>query len=405
MQPIAFGRFHYAGIGTRRLTKSSSIIMIEYACCMAFYGAVVDSGAADGSDTSFEVGAKIAYDAMVKLFPDLTPGQYSNVIAVHLPWSGFNGRWESETSGYYHDTPSEAARKMAEKHHPSWNTLKDAAKKMMCRTSLQVMGRNMGRPARFVVCETPDGAHSASATSSKSGGTGQAIRVADAQGVPIYNLKHKAHYEKITAWIDEADLKIQKSHGVSPKSLVEEYLSSFVGIKKRTTGNLVQMAHKGEVDVLVHGCNLMYMNSGIAKEIRETFPEAYQSFLRTKKGDKKKLGTIDCVTVERNGKPITIVNAFVQPIWGRDPNILYVDYESVRKCFEAVAKTFDHQKIIGIPRIGTGLGNGCWVTLSNTIQLQMKNHNLLLVDYDGESLKSEFQEESRIEHEQIGFGF
>jgi hypothetical protein len=109
------------------------------------------------------------------------------------------------------------------------------------------------------------------------------------------------------------------------------------------------------------------MASGIAKGVRETFPEAYTAFMKHKKGDRKSLGLIDIVPVQRSGKKITIVNAFTQYNYGRDVDTLYVDYEAVRKSFKAVAQAFDTKVRIGIPRIGAGLGNGCWVTISNII--------------------------------------
>lgn len=351
---------------------------------MAFYGGVMASGGADGSDTSFEVGAKIAYDALAKKL-GLPEREYKHVLEVHLPWPTFNGRNKNPSEGYYH-AESDAALKMASKFHPAWDRLGRGPRAMMSRNCMQAMGSALDTPARFTICETPDGAYTAAMTSSKTGGTGQAIRVSDAYGIKVYNLKNPDHLKRVISWIDDCEEKIYKKFGLKPKELVDDFLSSFKGIKQHQTGNLVEMANRGEIDVLVHGSNCFHMNSGIAKEIRNTFPEAYQSFLKTPKGDKTKLGKIDCVTVERNGKPVTIVNAFVQYTWGRDPDVLYVDYEKIRSCFEAVSKQFDRNVKIGIPRIGSGLGNGCWVTISNIINQQMGNHNLVLVDLPSREL-------------------
>lgn len=402
MRPIEFNKFHYAGIGSRQITKNTSLVMMQYACCMAFYGGKVSSGKADGSDTSFETGAKVAYDAMVQIFPELPPRQYSNVLSVHLPWPGFNGQQVNEYEGYFYTEPTEASLEIVKKYHPAGSNLAKGPKSMMARNTLQVMDRHMNRLARFVVCETPDGAYTGQMTSFKSGGTGQAIRIASDRMVNVYNLKHPPHFKKITDWINDADAKIKEEYGVSPKNLIDDFLSSHIGIKRSCTGNLVEMALNGEIDVLVHGCNLSSYNAGIAKEIRNKIPQAYDSFLNTKKGDIKKLGTIDTVDVIKDGKAFSVVNAFVQPKYGRDPSQVYVDYQALRKCFKQIAKDFDRNKIIAIPRIGAGLANGCWVTISNIISQEMAHHNILLVDFDETGLVNTKEPNFHDDGDQLG---
>jgi hypothetical protein len=50
----------------------------------------------------------------------------------------------------------------------------------MARNCQQVLGQNLNLPVDFVVCWTKDGG--------KTGGTGQALRIADDLNIPIYNL-------------------------------------------------------------------------------------------------------------------------------------------------------------------------------------------------------------------------
>ena len=46
-------------------------------------------------------------------------------------------------------------------------------------------------------------------------------------------------------------------------------------------GNLIDMAEQGLFDIIVHGCNCFNtMGSGIAKEIRARYPEAYEADTR-----------------------------------------------------------------------------------------------------------------------------
>lgn len=376
----------YAGIGTRRLPKNASLIMMKFACCMAFAGYKLNSGGADGSDTSFETGAKIAYDAMAAMDDRLVPGHYGHVMNVFLPWQGFNGRMGKRPEGYISSCP-EQAKIITAPFHPNWDRLKDAPKKMMARNAMQALSEALNRPVRFVMCQTPDGAYSSAMTSSKTGGTGQAIRIAEHYGVSIYNIQNPEHLKKVMEWISYYDTKISSMYGISPVKLVDDFMATFVGIKNRVEGDLVAMANQGEVDVLVHGCNCFDMNSGIAKSVRETFPEAFKAHTALKRGDKSKLGDYTSVTVERAGKKVHIVNAYTQYAWGRDENTLYVDYEATRKVLEKIANDFPTGRI-GIPRIGSGLGNGCWVTMSNIINVQFKSRDFVLVDLpDGYDLK------------------
>lgn len=374
-----FSRFSYAGIGMRGLNAGASYIFMRYACAMVFYGGLVRSGSADGSDTSFETGAKIGYDAITQLIDGLKPGEYGHVLKSYLPWNGFNGRWVAD-SGYTDRVSAEAAF-LASIHHPGWNELKDSVKGLMARNVHQILGDDLSSPVRFTMCQTADGAFTAETTSGRTGGTGQAIRIAGANGVKVYNTKNPDHLQIVMKWLETAEVEVMTGFGVSPKALVDSYLDRFRGIKKTAEGDILTLFGRGDIDVLVHGCNLQYYNSGIAKSIREQYPEAYKQFKTHKVNDRKLLGTIDVVPISMNGREQYIVNAYTQPIWGREPDILYVDYEAVRKCFKAVASRFDTKQKIGIPRIGSGLGNGCWVTLSNAIGQQLRRHDLTLVDF------------------------
>ena len=54
---------------------------------------------------------------------------------------------------------------------------------------------------------------------------------------------------------------------------------------------------------------------GIAKQIQQTFPEAFAADKATLKGLREKLGTLSHATVVRGGRQITIVNAYTQFHW------------------------------------------------------------------------------------------
>jgi hypothetical protein len=101
---------------------------------------------------------------------------------IYLPWKGFNG----SRSPLY--TPSPGAYVIAERFHPHYAMLSSAAKKLMARNSHQVLGQDLNTPSEFVVCWTPDGCSTRASRTEATGGTGQAIAIADATGIPVFNL-------------------------------------------------------------------------------------------------------------------------------------------------------------------------------------------------------------------------
>ena len=70
------------------------------------------------------------------------------------------------------------------------------------------------------------------------------------------------------------------------------------------------------------------MGAGIALTIKKVFPEAYQADLKTKKGDRAKLGTYSSVTIQKNGHQITIINGYTQYHYGGPGN--KADYNAIK---------------------------------------------------------------------------
>ena len=63
-------------------------------------------------------------------------------------------------------------------------------------------------------------------------------------------------------------------------------------------GDLIALAQDGHFDVIVHGCNCQCtMGAGIAKAIKEAFPEALEADKGTTKGDRNKLGTLSTASI------------------------------------------------------------------------------------------------------------
>ncbi len=165
----------YAGIGSRNTPPEVMAIMTKLARRLDELGFVLRSGGADGADSAFEDGAKNKQ--------------------VFLPWEGFNGRESEFTS------PLSEAFRVAEIVHDGWLYLKPGAQKLMARNNHQILGADMRTPADFVVCWTPDSAEKSHQRGS-TGGTGQAIDLADRFGIPVFNLaKGGATIERIREWV------------------------------------------------------------------------------------------------------------------------------------------------------------------------------------------------------------
>ena len=160
----------YAGIVARRTPPDVLTLMRQLAAALAGEGAVLRTGGAGGADQAFEAGAEIA----------------SGAIELFLPWPGFQ-----ERRGALLERPSAAAHELARRYHPAWHRLSRGARALQARNSHQVLGADLASPVGRVVCWTPDG--SLDGRGPRSGGTGQALRVAAAHGIAVRNLARPEH--------------------------------------------------------------------------------------------------------------------------------------------------------------------------------------------------------------------
>lgn len=144
-------------------------------------------------------------------------------------------------------------------------------------------------------------------------------------------------------------------------------------------GDLIKLALKGEFDVIVHGCNCFCtMGAGIAKTIKQKFPEAYEADLQTSSGDPSKLGTYTFAKVNTDFGELIIVNAYTQFNWrGRGPK---ANYDAIRSIFKKIKTDFAGLKI-GYPAIGAGLAGGNWNTISSIIEEELKEENHTFVEF------------------------
>ena len=152
----------YAGIGSRQTPQNVMEAMIDIAEQLGALGWTLRSGHAGGADMAFELGALRTCSPM----------------EIFLPWAGFNGA--PRTKEYKVPDFNAKLMDIAAAHHPRWNILSDGAKKLHARNVCQILGDNFEEPVNMVICWTKDGL--------KGGGTGQAVRIANSYGIPVFDL-------------------------------------------------------------------------------------------------------------------------------------------------------------------------------------------------------------------------
>lgn len=119
-------------------------------------------------------------------------------------------------------------------------------------------------------------------------------------------------------------------------------------------GDLLQLAKDNEFDIIVQGCNCFNtMGAGIAKSIREQFPDAWIADQHTLAGDRNKLGNY---TIGMSGR-LVIINAYTQYSTARFPGDDVFEYRSFETILDNLAERFGKWRI-GLPMIGMGLAGG-----------------------------------------------
>ena len=117
-------------------------------------------------------------------------------------------------------------------------------------------------------------------------------------------------------------------------------------------GNLIKLAKQGKFDIIVHGCNCFNtMGAGIAKSIKDEFPEAWNVDQSTVRGEKSKLGTFSIAVTPS----VIVVNAYTQYATSRGDDVFeYAKFE------EVLASLYEKYKgaHFGLPLIGCGLAKG-----------------------------------------------
>lgn len=143
--------------------------------------------------------------------------------------------------------------------------------------------------------------------------------------------------------------------------LERKYMNTYI-----KTGNILDVTE----GVIVQGCNMQgKMNKGLAKLLRERYPDNYEAYMTRYYDNALMLGD---VIFHRVNDRLYIANAITQRFYGNDPNVRYVDYNAVKNAFKLINE-FANEKELSVyfPKIGGGLGNGDWDVISDMIKVQL----------------------------------
>ena len=157
-------------------------------------------------------------------------------------------------------------------------------------------------------------------------------------------------------------------------------------------------------DILRSGANIIchqvnckgVMGSGVAKQIREQFPNVYDIYKQkcTASRPHKLLGVSQFVPVVTDKTPnfLGVFNLFGQKDYGYDGK-QYTDYQALRtafttmkSCIDTLSTVSDKRFSVAIPyKIGCGRGGGDWDVVLDIIYevFNDSRYDILICEYDG----------------------
>lgn len=175
-------KYAYAGIGSRETPFEIQAQMTVIATLLSEYGWLLRTGGAEGADSAFIAGCNDRAD-------------------IYLPWEGFNGRRTIIQPPHFRQSVLPADPDfgiIASRHHPNWAACSPGAKLLHARNVPQVLGprpRVQAMWSKMVICWTKNAAG--------GGGTGQALRIARAAGIPIFDLADPTAAGRLQAFLEK----------------------------------------------------------------------------------------------------------------------------------------------------------------------------------------------------------
>ena len=145
--------------------------------------------------------------------------------------------------------------------------------------------------------------------------------------------------------------------------------------------------HNGNIldsgaDIICHQVNCQgKMNSGVAKAIREKWPEVYTRYLVKYECEVDLLGQIQPVIISADK---AVINMFAQYNYGYDGR-RYTSYDAFWSCLGEIKKYLNPGTTIAFPRyIGCVRGGANWNVIYTMIcEVLDEDYNIEFWEYDG----------------------
>lgn len=131
--------------------------------------------------------------------------------------------------------------------------------------------------------------------------------------------------------------------------------------------------------IIAHGVNCQgVMRSGVAKIIREKWPEVYEDYHQfcQLREPYRFLGLVRASPTNFGN---LVFNCFTQENYGKDGR-RYMSYDAVDSCMANISSTmllgYIKTEYIAMPKIGAGLGGGHWPVIEAIINHRLKDHKV-----------------------------
>lgn len=175
----------YAGIGARTTPAPVLGKIAQLSARLGEEGWTLRTGLSPGADQAFYRGAR----------------RGGGAIELYLPWAGFEQHARERDEGpevSERDAPAPPAYELSMAFHRAWDgrgwsDLDERERMLLARDAHQVLGGGLDSPAAYVICWTADSG--IDGESPLAQGTGQALRIARAHGVPVLNLARNEHLD------------------------------------------------------------------------------------------------------------------------------------------------------------------------------------------------------------------
>jgi O-acetyl-ADP-ribose deacetylase (regulator of RNase III) len=159
-------------------------------------------------------------------------------------------------------------------------------------------------------------------------------------------------------------------------------------------GDLLEIQKTMELDVICHQVNCQgKMASGIAKQIRDTYPQVYREYkIKCDKMSENReiiLGEIQYISLwadffEKDIKHYHVCNMFAQDHYGYDGK-RYTSYDAFWMCLNKIKLTLQPGMTIGFPyKIGCDRGGANWNVIETMIKEVLgDDFTVYIVHYNG----------------------